>query len=96
MLQTWVGEADSVIFNCSVSCPPYIFLSLLMNENIMSTLQCAINLFLLHAYLIPFMIIYVGYGTCFYFGRVSLPRYYYLYKDQCWCLVASVCQVIAW
>jgi len=62
----------------------------------MSTLQYAINLFLLYAYQIPFMIIYVGYGACFYFCRVSLPGYYYLYKDQCWYSVASVCQVIAW
>ena len=30
------------------------------------------------------------------FCRVSLPGYYYLYKDQCWYSVASVCQVIAW
>jgi hypothetical protein len=44
------------------------------DKNTMSIFQYAINLFLVHAHLIPFMTVYVGYGTHFYFAMVSLTR----------------------
>jgi hypothetical protein len=89
----WRGRQCDFQLQCELST---LYFPQSVDANIMSVLQYAINLFLLHACLIPFMIIYLGYGTCFSFGRVSLPGYYYLYKDQCWYSVASVCQVIAW
>jgi hypothetical protein len=56
----WGGTHCDIQLQCELS-TSYFHQS--VDKNIMSIFQYAINLFLVYAHLIPFMITYVGYGT---------------------------------